>query len=90
MERHLARNARDDRLELCGRPETVALPLHQEHRHEDARQVVGALSVGPAGRVQWIAEHDDAGKPVLGLGRQVRGDASPHRLSSHEQRQAII
>jgi len=88
---HVQRNVGCDcveyRLKFSGRAKRIALSLHDQHRHVNARQMRGAQLLRLAGRMERVAErHDATDAELLRViaRREVRRDAAAHRLAADE------
>ena len=73
-----------------GVPKASLRALDEQHGRPDGGQMLGARHLGAARRMQRIAEEEEPRHrigldPRPGRGRDLRGDAAPHRLAADDQ-----
>ena len=88
VQRDCAASSRCTGSSSAGVPNVSRSPWTMSTRHANRRQMRRARLVGPARRMQRVAEHDDSARPVEALRAEVRGHPAAHRLAADEQRRA--
>lgn len=86
VQREWRRDLVEDWFQLSGRAEGVAASLREQHRTADVGKMRVTKLIGPAGRMQRVAQQDDPGNGHNGVfGSDVRCDAPAHRFAANKQ-----
>jgi hypothetical protein len=75
----------DDRTQLVWCAEGVARALNKQHRRLDPGEMLGAQTIGPARRMQRVAEKNQACQNAGTGSGDLRGNAAAHRLAADRQ-----